>query len=129
MMSEVEQYEMKLPFGVNLSLSRVPGSNFEVVASKDSAGVQVIDHILWVACRIINGHDVPSSCRDLFGYLEDTASNWFITREAMLNYWHGEMQKLYSLPYSKADENRAQEFLDKEKAKRHAKVNRANENP
>ena len=118
MVSEVKPYEMKLPFGVNLNPSRVPNSIFEIHPSNQSAGIQVIDHILWVISRAQNGFDVPRGCTELLEFVDQEASKWFITTDSMLRYLQEEFENLATVPFTSEDEQRAKELIQIDKDRR-----------
>lgn len=58
-----------LPLGEKMVLRKVFGSKLEISSAKDSAGIQIIDTILWLFGRILRGDDLPPDCNSLMSYV------------------------------------------------------------
>ncbi|MDE0507778.1 MAG: hypothetical protein OXI17_03990 [Gammaproteobacteria bacterium] len=55
-------------FGQSMELRRVPGSDFRVSSSEQSAGIQVADLLLWLFRQMINDKPLPEASVRLLRY-------------------------------------------------------------
>jgi len=60
---------VELPLGEKVVLQKVFGSKLEIVSAKDSAGIQIIDVILWLFGRSLRGDNLPKNCQALMDYV------------------------------------------------------------
>jgi len=70
MYSNAKQDVVELPFGGRMVLRRVFGSRLEISNAKDSAGIQMIDVILWLFARA-QRKDLPLACQAILDYVYD----------------------------------------------------------
>lgn len=64
---------VNLPLGENMVLRKVFGSDLVISSAKESAGIQVIDVILWIFARSLKGHELPEGCQALLNYVYSRA--------------------------------------------------------
>lgn len=62
-----------LPLGEKMVLRKVFGSRLEISSAQESAGIQVIDVILWLFARSLRGDPLPSNCQRLLNYVYSRA--------------------------------------------------------
>lgn len=62
-----------LPLGERVVLRKVFGSRLEISSAKASAGIQVIDVILWLFARALRGDALPRDCQALLNYVYSRA--------------------------------------------------------
>lgn len=62
-----------LPLGEKLVLRKVFGSRLRMSAGADSAGIQMIDVVLWLFARSLKGHELPTGCGRLLTYVHSRA--------------------------------------------------------
>lgn len=67
--SNAREDVVSLPLGEKMVLRKVFGSKLEISAAKDSAGIQMIDVILWLFARSLKGDDLPAGCEKLLRYV------------------------------------------------------------
>jgi len=67
--SNAREDVVSLPLGEKMVLRKVFGSKLEISAAQDSAGIQVIDVILWLFSRSLKGDDLPANCQKLLQYV------------------------------------------------------------
>lgn len=67
--SNAREEVVTLPLGEKMVLRKVFGSKLEISASKDSAGIQIIDAILWLFARSLRGEILPAGCQALLDYV------------------------------------------------------------
>jgi len=60
---------VNLPFGERLVLRKVFGSKLEISSAQESAGIQIIDAILWLFARTLRGDALPEKCQALLDYV------------------------------------------------------------
>lgn len=58
-----------LPLGEKMVLRKVFGSRLEISSAEESAGIQVIDVILWLFARSLRGDQLPNDCQALLDYV------------------------------------------------------------
>ena len=60
---------VQLPLGEKMVLRKVFGSRLEISSAEESAGIQIIDVILWLFARSLRGHVLPDGCQALLNYV------------------------------------------------------------
>jgi hypothetical protein len=60
---------VELPLGEKMVLRKVFGSRLEISSAQESAGIQVIDVILWLFARSLRDPDLPPNCQALLNYV------------------------------------------------------------
>lgn len=70
MYSNAKQDVVQMPFGGRMVLRRVFGSTLEISNAKESAGIQMIDVILWLFARA-QREDLPPACQAILDYVYD----------------------------------------------------------
>lgn len=60
---------VNLPFGDKMVLRKVFGSKLEISSAQESAGIQIIDVILWLFARTLRGDALPEKCQALLNYI------------------------------------------------------------
>jgi Protein of unknown function (DUF3800) len=73
MYSNAREDVVHLPLGEKMVLRKVFGSRLEISSARDSAGIQVIDVILWLFARSLRGHVLPDRCQGLLDYVYSRA--------------------------------------------------------
>lgn len=69
MYSNARDDVVMLPLGEKMVLRKVFGSRLEISSAQDSAGIQVIDVILWLFARSLRGEVLPDNCQALLNYV------------------------------------------------------------
>lgn len=60
---------IELPFGERYVPRKVFGSRFELSMARDSAGLQIVDVVLWLFARTLRGDELPAGCQRLLDYV------------------------------------------------------------
>ena len=68
MYSNARREAVEMPFGGRMVLRRVFGSNLEITNAKESAGIQMIDVIMWLFGRA-QRTELPTNCQRLLDYV------------------------------------------------------------
>lgn len=68
MYSNAREDVVEMPFGGRMVLRRVFGSRLEISTAKDSAGIQMIDVILWLFARA-QREELPPRCQAILDYV------------------------------------------------------------
>lgn len=69
MYSNAREDVVTLPLGEKMVLRKVFGSRLAISSAQDSAGIQVIDVILWLFARSLKGEQLPDNCQALLNYV------------------------------------------------------------
>ena len=73
MYSNARDDVVSLPLGEQMVLRKVFGSRLVITAAQESAGIQVIDVILWLFSRSLKGEQLPNKCQELLNYVYSRA--------------------------------------------------------
>lgn len=73
MYSNAREDVVHLPLGEKMVLRKVFGSRLEISTAKESAGIQIIDVILWLFARSLRGDVLPTNCQSLLEYVYSRA--------------------------------------------------------
>ncbi len=72
MYSNARPEAVTVPFSGKMVLRKVFGSKLEITSAKESAGIQVIDVILWLFSRSLK-QELPPNCQKLLNYVHSRA--------------------------------------------------------
>lgn len=72
MYSNARDDVVMVPFSGKMVLRKVFGSRLEMSSAQDSAGIQIIDVILWLLSRSMK-QDLPANCQKLLNYVHSRA--------------------------------------------------------
>ena len=73
MYSNARNDVVTLPLGEKMVLRKVFGSRLEISSAENSAGIQVIDTILWLFARSLREDKMPQNCQALLDYVYSRA--------------------------------------------------------
>jgi len=95
------------------SLQCVAGSEFRISSSGDSAGIQVVDVVLWIFKQFIKGEALRSRSKELLLYVFRHGHQHALSFESVERDLEEYFGKLFSVPMTNEDVKRARALFDK----------------
>ena len=102
---------LNLPLGEKLVLRSVFGSKFIISSAAESAGIQIIDIILWLLKKAYNVEPLPHNCVDLIKYVSRRGEEHEVSLESISGYLSKFMPQLEAAPISEEQMAKAHELL------------------
>lgn len=96
----------------------VMDSQFEMSSSSDSAGIQVIDIVLWLTRRMMLGAEVPDGAGRLLRYIEKRTTMRQFSFDGMQQQLRGMLHELYAPPFGPEQEAAGKMFSEELEARR-----------
>lgn len=103
-------------------LRRVFGSKFIISNARESAGIQVIDVILWLLRKGFDGNPLTVNCYKLISYVIHRSYYYEISLKGMEEYLSDFMRKLDSVPLTEEQLKKSKELLEISEKKRQEKM-------
>lgn len=97
--------------GEKISVRRVPGSSFRISSAQESAGIQMVDTILWLYRRGLEGKPVGEDSIKFMTYVFSRAHMHDMSFEFVGNRLEQFLAELNEKPFGPEDEARGREFL------------------
>jgi hypothetical protein len=97
--------------GEKYSVRRVPGSVFRISSAEESAGIQVIDTILWLFKRVLEDKPLGVDSEKLMIHIFRRAHQHDMSFESVGRWLDTYFSELYAKPFGPEDEERGREFL------------------
>jgi hypothetical protein len=111
-----------LPGGEKHVFRKVFGSEFIISSAEQSPGIQVIDIILWLFKRVIEGKRIGQNSRNLLIYVFRHAKQHDFSFDTMIDYLSDAMNFLFSATISDEQFEKGQEILNNIEANRQEKL-------
>lgn len=111
-----------LPGGEAHSLSRGAGSNFRVSSEDHSAGLQVIDTVLWLFKRAQDGKELGSDCQALLDQVYKRGFQHDFSFNGVGYDMDARLAQLYSTPLSAEQQAKSKEMLTDFEARRNQQM-------
>lgn len=102
---------LTLPGGEKHSLRKVDGSKFIMSNSEESAGIQIVDCILWFFKKIEDGKKIPANCAKMMNHVFSKGFYHEISIDAILKYLESTFAQWDNTPLSPEQIEKAQELL------------------
>lgn len=99
-------------------LNFVKGSKFAILNSQESAGIQMIDAVLWMLGKAGPEMDVPDGSQPLFNYLLNRGSMNDLSFATVSSNLQNETDKIMDRPFTEADHSRVRLTLEQLEASR-----------
>lgn len=109
---------LHLPFGEVHVARKVPGSDFAVVSSDRSAGIQAVDVVLWLFGRLNRKQEIGPSCARLMDHVFRKTRLHDFSFDGAYARLHDQMTEIMTAPPGDAALARAREMLGTFEARR-----------
>jgi hypothetical protein len=86
--------------GEKIDIRRVPKSNFAILSSEQSAGIQLTDVILWLFKRIHDGESLPENCANFMDSVLRMAHLYDLSLESIIREGSNLFTQLENTPLS-----------------------------
>lgn len=113
---------VNVPFGEKLVLRKVFGSQLEIASARESAGIQIIDVILWLFARTLRGDVLPEKCQALLDYVYSRAYQDDFSFVGVGSATEAALEDIYAQPLSADALERAREFQIESEERRLAAI-------
>lgn len=113
---------LTLPGGEEHSLRKVDGSKFIISNSEESAGIQIIDCILWFFKKIEDGKKFPANCAKMMNQVLTKGFYHEISIDAISKYLDSTFGQLDNTPISPEQMEKAHELLKFAESRRQEKM-------
>ncbi len=100
-------------FGERLKIRAVPESSFVIASSKDSAGIQLIDLVLWVKRQQLEKRTLPNEAAAFLDRVERNAEFFDMSMAYTKKRCIELNQQILALPFGPKEESRGLAFLSK----------------
>lgn len=111
---------VNLPLGEKLVLRKVFGSKLEIASARESAGIQIVDVILWLFARTVRGDVLPKKCQSLLNYVYGRAYQDDFSFAGVSGAAEEELNVLFAQPLSSDALERARMFQIESEERRFA---------
>lgn len=99
-------------------LRRVPGSAFEMRESAASAGLQIIDLVLWLLNRIDRGDQLPPGAYRLLNYVMRRSQISDLSFASVTPELEHQIGEIMDAPFTPEDERRARDLIELDERRR-----------
>lgn len=98
------------------------GSKFIISNARESAGIQVIDVILWLLKKVFDDNPMTPNCYKLISYIMHRSYSYEISLRGLAEYLSDFMTKLDSTPLTEGQLKRGKELLEISEKKRQERM-------
>jgi len=108
--------------GEKVEVRSVAGSKLVISDAESSAGIQLIDVILWLFKRLSDGDALPENCLDFMNYVIRMGGMYDLSLENISRYLSETLTRLEDVPLSEEQLKKAQELLEFDEERRQEKM-------
>ncbi len=98
--------------GEEIQIGAVPKSNFMLKRDIDSAGLQLVDVILWLTKKNIEGADLSKDFHGMLSYVSDNCDLFDLSYNGLITYLNIVMPKIWDAPDTDEQFRKAKELLE-----------------
>ncbi|MCB1103417.1 MAG: DUF3800 domain-containing protein [Cephaloticoccus sp.] len=99
-------------FGKRMKVRAVPNSSFVISSSAESAGIQLVDLILWLERKRLEQGILVPEANALLDRVERQAEFFDLSRQFTESKCREDLKEVYAAPWGEAEAARGMEFLD-----------------